>query len=199
MFSSNVNGLEEFGSDPLYKQFLATNFDVKAVTSSAVQCAAVSEQLAKLSAGISLLDKALHSQVSSHYEDLLSQATEIETLEGVLFLVHQKISSLLQSADKLKNKVVEPYEEIASLTRKLQRLHLVCDLLRRIMGIVRLNKRLKSHLNKDPPEISKATSCMNELNYSLEEVDMSDLTVIESELKYIKWAKTFIENQTKVT
>lgn len=193
MLLNKVNGLEEFEKDELYQQFLADDFNIKAITSSAVQCAAVSEQLVKLSAGISLLDKALHHQVSNHYEDLLSQATEIETLEGVLHAVHQKISLLLQSADKLRSKVIEPYENISSLTRKLMRLHVVCDYIRRIIRILRLSKRLRIHMNKSPPEIGKASNCLNEIDSCLEEVDMSEIEVIESELEYIRVTKTMIE------
>lgn len=193
MLLNKISGLEEFERDELYRQFLADDFNIKIITSSAVQCAAVSEQLVKLSTGISLLDKALHHQVSNHYEDLLSQATEIETLEGILLAVHQKISSLLASAEKLKSKVVEPYENISSLTRKLMRLHVVCDYVRRIIRILRLSKRLKTHMSKAPPEIGKATNCLNEIDSCLEEVDMSGLEVIESELEYIKATKTILE------
>lgn len=193
MLLNKVSGLEEFEKDELYRQFLEEDFNIKAITSSAVQCAAVSEQLAKLSAGIALLDKALHHQVSNHYEDLLSQATEIETLEGVLLAVHQKISSLLTSADKLRSKVAEPYESISSLTRKLKRLHVVCDYVRRVIRILRLSKRLRMHMNKTPPEIGKAASCLNEIDSCLEEVNMTGIEVIESELEYIKNTKTVLE------
>lgn len=193
MLLNKIGGLEEFEKDELYHQFLADDCNIKAITSSAVQCAAVSEQLAKLSSGISLLDKALHHQVSNHYEDLLSQATEIETLESVLFAVHQKISCLLQSADKLRCKVVEPYENISSLTRKLMRLHVVCDYVRRIIRILRLSKRLRIHMSKIPPEFGKASNCINEIDSCLEEVDMSELEVIEPELEYIKSTKTMLE------
>lgn len=195
MLLNAVSGLEEFEKDELYRQFLVDDFNIKVITSSAVQCAAVSEQLAKLSAGITLLDKALHHQVSNHYEDLLSQATEIETLEGVLLTVYQKITSLLNSADKLKSRVVEPYENISSLTRKLMRLHVVCDYVRRIIRILRLCKRLKEHMNKVPPELGKAGSCLNEINSIMEEADMSGITVIESELEYVKVVRAKLENK----
>ncbi|GFW52653.1 conserved oligomeric Golgi complex subunit 5 [Trichonephila clavipes] len=194
MLLHEIKGLEEFESDDLYKQFMTDNFDVKAITSCAVQCAAVAEHLAKLSAGISLLDKALHHQVSSHYEDLLSQATEIETFEEVLVNVHQQIRNLLSSADKLKAKVVQPYETIATLTRKLHRLHVVCDLLRKIIRVVRISRRLKNHLSKEPPEISKAANCLSEL----EDLDsLEDLLVVEVEMKYIKHAKSIVQNENK--
>lgn len=41
--------------------------------------------------GISLLDKELQRQVTDHYEDLLSQATWIEKLEGVLTVMQTHI------------------------------------------------------------------------------------------------------------
>ncbi|CAL1273778.1 unnamed protein product [Larinioides sclopetarius] len=194
MLLHEIKGLEEFESDELYKQFTADDFDVKAITSSAVQCAAVAEHLAKLSAGISILDKALHHQVSSHYEDLLSQATEIETFEEVLVGVHQQIGNLLSSAEKLKGKVVQPYETIATLTRKLHRLHVVCDLLRKIIRVVRVCRRLKNHMSREPPELSKAANCLSEL----EDMDsLTGLTVIEVELRYIKHVKSVIQNESK--
>jgi len=42
----------------------------------------ISEQLAKLSEGILLLNKELHAQVVAHHDNLLAQATGVETLEG---------------------------------------------------------------------------------------------------------------------
>ena len=42
----------------------------------------VGETLTKLTSGIALLDKELYTQVVGNYEDLLSQATGIEALEG---------------------------------------------------------------------------------------------------------------------
>lgn len=52
MLLNKIPGLEELESDELYKQFLAEDFDVKSVASSAVQCGAVAEQLARLSGGV---------------------------------------------------------------------------------------------------------------------------------------------------
>ena len=42
----------------------------------------ISSQLAKISEGILLLNKELHAQVVAHHDNLLSQATGVETLEG---------------------------------------------------------------------------------------------------------------------
>lgn len=62
-------------------------FDVKAHANQAIQRAAITDQLSKLAEGIGLLDKEIHSQIVAHHEDLLSQATGVETLEGIKLLL----------------------------------------------------------------------------------------------------------------
>lgn len=42
----------------------------------------ISSQLARISEGILLLNKELHAQVVAHHDNLLAQATGVETLEG---------------------------------------------------------------------------------------------------------------------
>ncbi|XP_035604640.1 conserved oligomeric Golgi complex subunit 5-like [Oncorhynchus keta] len=62
--------------------FFTEDFDVKTYTAQAIHHAVILEQLAKLAQGISQLDKELHSQVVARHEELLAQATGIESLEG---------------------------------------------------------------------------------------------------------------------
>ena len=66
----------------VFHQFLAEDFDAKAHATVVIQGTAIAQQLGKLAQGINLLDKELHGQVVAHHEDLLSQATGIETLQG---------------------------------------------------------------------------------------------------------------------
>jgi len=51
----------------------------------------VSEQLAKLADGILLVDREIQRLVLNNHEDLLSQATWIEKLEGVLSMMSSHI------------------------------------------------------------------------------------------------------------
>lgn len=193
----DIRVLQEFRTDEIYCQFLTEEFDVKAVTSSAVQCVAVTEHLAKLSAGIALLDKELHDQVASHYDDLLSQATEIETLEGVLQMVLGRIQNLLSSTDRLRNKIVEPYESVVNQTNMLIRLQTTCDLLRRIIRILQLSRRLEAQLLGKAGEITKAAQCLNELDYLMEGADLSGLDVIDSDLKLVEKSRALVDSQAK--
>lgn len=67
-----------------FRSFLGEEFDAKSYAASIVQGSSVAQNLSKLADGISLLDKEIHAQVVAHHNDLLSQATGIETLEGWL-------------------------------------------------------------------------------------------------------------------
>ena len=44
--------------------------------------------------GLNCLEREIENQVGSHYEDLLSQATGVETLEDVLNTMHTRIQVL---------------------------------------------------------------------------------------------------------
>ncbi|KAM7377824.1 hypothetical protein PAMA_012969 [Pampus argenteus] len=183
--------------DECYADFLAEEFDVKTYTAQAIHHAVIAEQLAKLAQGISQLDKELHSQVVARHEDLLAQATGIESLEGVLQMMQTRISSLQAAVDRIRNKIVDPYNKIVARITQLARLQVACDLLRRIIRILYLSKRLQVQLQGGSREITKAAQSLNELDYLSQGVDLSGIEVIENDLLLISRARLEVENQAK--
>ncbi|XP_029318165.1 conserved oligomeric Golgi complex subunit 5 [Cottoperca gobio] len=183
--------------DGCYADFLAEDFDVKTYTAQAIHHAVIAEQLAKLAQGISQLDKELHSQVVARHEDLLSQATGIESLEGVLQMMQTRISALQAAVDRIRTKIVDPYNKIVARITQLARLQVACDLLRRIIRILYLSKRLQGQLQGGSREITKAAQSLNELDYLSQGVDLSGIEVIENDLLLISRARLEVENQAK--
>ncbi|XP_022604775.1 conserved oligomeric Golgi complex subunit 5 [Seriola dumerili] len=183
--------------DECYTDFLAGDFDVKTYTAQAIHHAVIAEQLAKLAQGISQLDKELHSQVVARHEDLLSQATGIESLEGVLQMMQTRISALQAAVDRIRTKIVDPYNKIVARITQLARLQVACDLLRRIIRILYLSKRLQGQLQGGSREITKAAQSLNELDYLSQGVDLSGIEVIENDLLLISRARLEVENQAK--
>uniref|UniRef100_A0AAQ5X9Q4 Conserved oligomeric Golgi complex subunit 5 n=1 Tax=Amphiprion ocellaris TaxID=80972 RepID=A0AAQ5X9Q4_AMPOC len=181
--------------DECYTDFLAEDFDVKTYTAQAIHHAVIAEQLAKLAQGISQLDKELHSQVVARHEDLLAQATGIESLEGVLQMMQTRISALQAAVDRTK--IVDPYNKIVARITQLARLQVACDLLRRIIRILYLSKRLHGQLQGGSREITKAAQSLNELDYLSQGVDLSSIEVIENDLLLISRARLEVENQAK--
>ncbi|XP_059181753.1 conserved oligomeric Golgi complex subunit 5 [Centropristis striata] len=183
--------------DGCYADFLGEDFDVKTYTAQAIHHAVIAEQLAKLAQGISQLDKELHSQVVARHEDLLSQATGIESLEGVLQMMQTRISALQAAVDRIRTKIVDPYNKIVARITQLARLQVACDLLRRIIRILYLSKRLQGQLQGGSREITKAAQSLNELDYLSQGVDLSGIEVIENDLLLISRARLEVENQAK--
>ncbi|KAG7497670.1 conserved oligomeric Golgi complex subunit 5 [Solea senegalensis] len=183
--------------DACYADFLADDFDVKTYTAQAIHHAVIAEQLAKLAQGISQLDKELHSQVVARHEDLLSQATGIESLEGVLQMMQTRISALQAAVDRIRAKIIDPYNKIMARITQLARLQVACDLLRRIIRILYLSKRLQGQLQGGSREITKAAQSLSELDYLSQGVDLSGIEVIENDLLMISRARLEVENQAK--
>ncbi|XP_072026015.1 conserved oligomeric Golgi complex subunit 5-like [Amphiura filiformis] len=189
--------LKQLREDDTFHEFLEENFDVREHTNQVMQSMAISEQLSKLAEGINLLDKELHSQVAAHHEDLLSQATGIETLEGVLQMMHTRIQSLQAAVDRIRTKIVDPHDKILARTGQLRRLQEACDLLRRIIRILYLSKRLQGQLQGGAREITKAAQSLNELDYLYKGVDLSGVDVIEQDTLFVKKARKDVERQAQ--
>uniref|UniRef100_A0A8C1DJG0 Conserved oligomeric Golgi complex subunit 5 n=1 Tax=Cyprinus carpio carpio TaxID=630221 RepID=A0A8C1DJG0_CYPCA len=193
--SGNDGGYSGINSEFCYTDFLKEDFDVKTYTAQAIHHAVIAEQLAKLAEGISQLDKELHCQVVARHEDLLAQATGIESLEGVLQMMQTRIAALQSAVDRTK--IVDPYNKIVVRTAQLARLQVACDLLRRIIRILYLSKRLQGQLQGGSREITKAAQSLNELDYLSQGVDLSGIDVIENDLLFISRARLEVENQAK--
>uniref|UniRef100_A0A673KWV6 Conserved oligomeric Golgi complex subunit 5 n=1 Tax=Sinocyclocheilus rhinocerous TaxID=307959 RepID=A0A673KWV6_9TELE len=133
----------------------------------------------------------------SLHEDLLAQATGIESLEGVLQMMQTRIAALQSAVDRIRTKIVDPYNKIVARTAQLARLQVACDLLRRIIRILYLSKRLQGQLQGGSREITKAAQSLNELDYLSQGVDLSGIDVIENDLLFISRARLEVENQAK--
>uniref|UniRef100_A0A8C6BLR9 Conserved oligomeric Golgi complex subunit 5 n=1 Tax=Monodon monoceros TaxID=40151 RepID=A0A8C6BLR9_MONMO len=189
--------VRELLQDECYSDFLNEDFDVKTYTSRSIHQAVIAEQLAKLAQGISQLDKELHLQVVARHEDLLAQATGIESLEGVLQMMQTRIGALQGAVDRMKAKIVEPYNKIVARTAQLARLQVACDLLRRIIRILYLSKRLQGQLQGGSREITKAAQSLSELDYLSQGIDLAGIEVIENDLLFVARARLEVENQAK--
>uniref|UniRef100_A0AAR2M3E6 Conserved oligomeric Golgi complex subunit 5 n=1 Tax=Pygocentrus nattereri TaxID=42514 RepID=A0AAR2M3E6_PYGNA len=180
-----------------YAEFLDEEFDAKTYTAHVIHHAVIAEHLAKLAQGISQLDRELHCQVVARHEDLLAQATGIESLEGVLEMMQTRIAALQNTVDRIRTKIVDPYNKIVVRTAQLARLQVACDLLRRIIRILYLSKRLQGQLQGGSRELTKAAQSLNELDYLSQGVDLSGIDVIENDLLFISRVRLEVENQAK--
>ncbi|XP_044182352.1 conserved oligomeric Golgi complex subunit 5-like [Acropora millepora] len=184
-------------NDDTFKQFLEEEFDDRVYANNIIQGRAISETLARLADGINLLDKELHGQVVEHHEDLLQQATGIETLEGVLQMMQTRINSLKASVERIQQHIVEPYFKIMTRTAQLRRLQEACDILRRVIRVIYLTKRFQTQLQGGAREITKAAQSLSELDYLVQGADLSGIQVVENDLRVVTKGRREVENQAQ--
>lgn len=140
------------------------------------------------------LERKLEDHVSTHYQDLLSQATGVERLEAHLSTVSSQAQSLSAAVQRTRSRVMEPYELVRTQTITLARLQETCDLLRRIIRILQLGKKLRSQLQAGPSEIAKAAQSLNELSELWQpEEELSGIDIIEQDQRVLMHARADVE------
>lgn len=71
---------------------------------------------------------------------------------------------LLSAVERLRAKIVEPYNKIELQTVMLSRLHATSDLLRRVARIQHLSHRLGAQMQGSNLDITKAAQSLSELS-----------------------------------
>lgn len=71
--------------------------------------------------------------------------------------------TLLAGVERLRVRVVDPYQRVEKHTLILGRLQATCELLRRVIRCLMLSQRLQQQLANGPRDITKAASSLSEL------------------------------------
>ncbi len=179
----------------LQKALLEDDFDVEKHASNLLQSSLdIGKYISDLKQAEKDLDVKLEDHVSSHHNDLLSQATSVERLETHLSTVSEQSATLMSSVERLRARINEPYESIRTQTVTLSRLQKTCDLLRRIIRILQLSKKLQAQLQGGPSEITKAALSLSELAELWHpEEELSGIEIIEQDQRILLHARNEVE------
>ncbi|XP_034945044.1 conserved oligomeric Golgi complex subunit 5 [Chelonus insularis] len=185
--------LQSIENNDFLKQFL--NPDDK--QNEATKILTVAQQLNQLGKALEVIDAELHKQVYSNHEDLLSQVTWVEKIEGVLAIMQTHVQSLLSAVERLRAKIVEPFNRIEAQTIVLKRLHETSDLLRRVGRVQHLLHSQKLHSQISNPsqssEIIKAAKSIQELEQLIADEDLSGLNILADDKQAIKIHKASVQ------
>ncbi|KAG7197156.1 hypothetical protein KM043_007239 [Ampulex compressa] len=181
---SEISDWQRIENDEFFKQFL--DGDIK--KTDVAQLLSVAQQLNKLGQAIEILNVELQKQVLANHEDLLSQATWVEKLEGVLSIMQSHVQSLLSAVERLRGKIIDPFNRIETQTIVLGRLHETSDLLRRVARMQHLSKRLYSQMTStvQGPDIIKAANSLHELEHLISDSDLNGLDVVADDQQAVK-------------
>ncbi|KAG0048568.1 Conserved oligomeric Golgi complex subunit [Gryganskiella cystojenkinii] len=174
-----------------YDSFLVDKFDPNTHANSIIHQSTkgdldIATSLSSLSFSIDSLNKQLHEQVTTHYNDLLSQAAGIRELETVLGTVKLGLKTLSASMERLSFKIKTPFEQIQTYTIQLERLQVVSEMLRRVLRFLYLSKRLEMQMPEGDLELTKAALTLSEVDALLQESDLSGIHVVDREVRNLE-------------
>ncbi|KAF9361419.1 Conserved oligomeric Golgi complex subunit [Mortierella sp. NVP85] len=189
--------IPELDSYTDYDSFLVDHFDPNTHANSIIHQSArgeldIATSLSSLSFSIDSLNKQLHEQVTTHYNDLLSQAAGIRELEMVLKTVKAGLKALSTSMDRLSFKIKTPFEQIQTYTIQLERLHEASEMLRRVLRFLYLSKRLEMQMPGGDLELTKAALTLSEVDTLLQESNLEGIHVVDNEIKNLDSVRALI-------
>ncbi|KAF9285229.1 Conserved oligomeric Golgi complex subunit [Mortierella antarctica] len=186
--AATISDLDSYAD---YDSFLVEQFDPNTHANSIIHQSAKGEldiatSLSSLSFSIESLNKQLQDQVTTHYNDLLSQAAGIRELETVLMTVKAGLKALSTSMERLSFKVKTPFEQIQTYTIQLERLQVTSEMLRRVLRFLYLSKRLEMQMPGGDLELTKAALTLSEVDSLLQESDLEGINVVDSEVRNLE-------------
>ncbi|XP_015108822.1 conserved oligomeric Golgi complex subunit 5 [Diachasma alloeum] len=190
---SEILDLQSIENDEFFRQFL----DPESTQNDATKLLTVSQQLKKLTEALEVLDTEIHKQVLANHEDLLSQVTWVEKIEGVLSIMHTHVQSLLSAVERLRSKLVEPFNRIEAQAIVLTRLHETTDLLRRVGRVQHLlhSQKLHSQISNasQSSDIIKSAKSLHELEQLMSDTDLSGLDIVADDQQAVKTLKASVQ------
>ncbi|XP_065202338.1 conserved oligomeric Golgi complex subunit 5 isoform X2 [Planococcus citri] len=177
-------------NDKYLSQFLNSQEELDNTTVLSFTLSA-SEQLSALTKGIGLLEKELQSQIHNNYHDLISHGKWVENLEEALINMKTKIRELLSSVKSVRNKIVEPYDDIERQCNILTRLHDTSNILRCVIQVQQLAKVVQKH------DDLKTSALIKEVDEFCEDIDLSGIDILENDIKLIEKQRKQILNRTR--
>ncbi|KAE9523971.1 hypothetical protein AGLY_015618 [Aphis glycines] len=160
--------------DDYLSQFVTTNTENKC-KNNVVQLTA-EEQLKKLSQGLEYVDQLICDQTYDNHEELFNQVTWTENLESIINEISSQIQNLQSSIELLKCKIVDLFVKVQTQVVILNRLHAICDLLRKIMRTQSLTLQT---LDK---ENVMSSHSMLEIKELIEDKDLKEITFLSKDL-----------------
>ncbi|XP_058462363.1 conserved oligomeric Golgi complex subunit 5 [Malaya genurostris] len=168
-------------NDAFFRAFLDDDEKAKIDFSATMT---IEEQIAKLSEGLDQLSSQIHTQVRSQYGSLLSQANNVSHLNEAIGSISGHIEVLQQSAERLKKQISVPYEQLATQTEILGRLHETSHLLRQSGRFLQIYESLEN-----TTKLPEQASIVYELDSLMEDVPLGEIDILKDEISTVSTVK----------
>lgn len=134
----------------------------------------------------SSLDEELQREIIQCHDELLQNAGSINDLEGQLGDVREVVDSLKASAARVRADILSPFHGVKRRTMLLERMQAVNVLIRQLRIFLSLSRKLRTQMEAPTKDYSKAAHTLHELESVLQESGLERITVLRSEVSWIR-------------
>ena len=171
-----------------------------------------------LEGGLRLVGKELGERVSDKYETLLANVNATHAIEGKLLRSNERVEALAQAVQRIEGQIAKPFNQLGESLEQYERMLESAELLRQVQRAVTQVKRLRDAMSppvrtaaaassaaspapKPSPaaarrvDLPKAATAMHELETIFAAADLSGVSVIDTELAFIRESGVSIRSQ----
>lgn len=198
--SAEIKSMNYFSNDSYLKIFLAPLPEGNpSLAMKSLEITSLADAIQKLSNALSLIEHDIRTDIASNHKYILSQAYGFESLEGVLQMMEERISTFISSIEKIRVRISEPYKSVALRTTQLSRLQSACDILRGIIRMLFLMKKLRTQINTGTgsQEIVKIAQTLSDISFLQSDIDLTGINILRDDLLFIKQIHMDIETQAE--
>ena len=195
---NTVSGLPAAYADYTGDLFDPAVHAARIITSSAAEASSgkpgsdISNILASLTVGIESINKRINEQVVLHYDSLLSQVTELNTVDSCLTSVRAQYETLSNCFQKIHSRLSVQFAQITESNNLVENAQKIHEALRQIDRFLSLVSKMESFIpnttstSSSAAEYQKAALVMHEIQCVLSESDLLVFAAIKPSLDSFK-------------
>ncbi|KAJ6820005.1 conserved oligomeric Golgi complex subunit 5 [Iris pallida] len=175
--------LEALAGDPIFSAFLSPSFDSAAFSSAALSSGSAASRAESLQDSIRLLHRHLRDEVLLRHDSLLLSLSHLSSLSSSLSSLRSSLSSLSLSVRRARSDLSDPRRLLSLHTSQLHNLHSAAHLLANVSKLLKLSSKLRNNIGT--LDIAKAAEMHREIHLLYEEHDLSGISVVEDEIRWL--------------
>ncbi|KAJ1343648.1 hypothetical protein BSLG_001796 [Batrachochytrium salamandrivorans] len=137
-------------------------------------------------------------EVLRHYDSLLDQINELNSMDSTMTMVKQKYHTVQSSFSRIKTRLVGQHTQVRQCITQIEHAQALNETLRQIDEFLRLMTRLESEMAAGPSGYIKTAVHIYDIECIIAESDISGIQVVEADLSNVSSYKATIDQYSEL-
>lgn len=142
-------------------------------------------------------DAELQREIVACHDELLQNASNINSLDGQLGDIRDVAATLKSSVQRVKGDIIVPFQNVRRRTKLLGRMESVNALIRNLRRFLTDARKLRNQMDSPARDLSKAANTLQELEDALKEEGLERVQVLRAEVAWIRETSARIRHQAQ--